>query len=87
MCSVTTANDSNGSINIKPQLKVIARSVGAARFTLQIVDRPCKQHCAAADSPHSRKFQAFLSPLPCNDDLHSDFRIHGPFGRSSFGFL
>lgn len=32
-------------------------------------------------------YQAFPALLPCNDDLHSDFRTRGLFGRNSFGFL
>ena len=31
-------------------------------------------------------YQAFPALLPCNDDLHSDFRTRGLFGRNSFGF-
>lgn len=32
-------------------------------------------------------YQAFPSLLPCNDDLHSDFRTRGLFGRNWFEFL
>ena len=53
----------------------------------QTFDEPCRQHCEEANSPHSRMYQAFPSLLPCNDDLHSDFRTRGLFGRNWFEFL
>ena len=52
-----------------------------------ILDWPCKQHCEEADNLRSRMYQAFLSPLPCNDDLHSDFQTRDLFGRTWFEFL
>ena len=53
----------------------------------ETLDLPCKRHCEEAGSPHSRMYQAFPSLLQCNDDLHSDSRTRGLFGRNWFEFL
>ena len=76
---------------LTPHIKVICMQMqtaerGKLKSAEYKIDRPYKQHCGEAGSPHSRMYQAFLSPLPCNDDSHNDFRIRAPFGRNSSGF-
>lgn len=69
-----------------PSLTQVTRS-SPVHQNHETLDAPCKQHCEEADSPHSRMYRAFPSLLPCNDDLHSDFRTRVLFGRNWFEFL